>query len=94
MQIKTNIKLGNEYKDHVTGFKGIATAYIFYITGCRHVELTPKGLDKDGRPKASQWFDESRVDPASEIMKGNLAGYLFGAPGGSHPHAEPPTIRP
>lgn len=67
------IKLGKKYKDQVTGISGIATAYIVYITGCIHVELSPPGLDKDGKQKQTHWFDESRINPDSNILDGHFA---------------------
>jgi hypothetical protein len=68
-----NIKLGKEYTDSITGFKGVATAYIIYITGCIHIELTPKVSKTGGLKDLAQWFDESRLDPKSGLMEGVLA---------------------
>ncbi len=67
------IKLGKEYTDSITGFKGVATAYIVYITGCIHIELTPKATKVGGSKDLPQWFDESRLDPKSGLLAGVLA---------------------
>lgn len=52
-------ELGTTYKDKITGFKGVATAYCEYITGCNQILLCPK-VGKDGVSKDSRWFDEQR----------------------------------
>jgi hypothetical protein len=55
------IQLGSKVKDRVTGFSGIATARIEYITGCVQYAVTPDSL-QDGLPIDNQWFDECRLD--------------------------------
>lgn len=54
------IKLGNKYYDQITGFVGIATGKVKYISGCNQVLLAP-GVDKDGKIQESMWFDEQRL---------------------------------
>jgi hypothetical protein len=50
------IILGATYKDRITGFKGVATGYAQYISGCHQALLAPKaGTD-------SQWIDEQRLE--------------------------------
>lgn len=58
------INLGDEVKDTVTGFKGIATGRSTYLTGCNHICLQPK-VGKDGKFPESRWFDE----PMLEVVK-------------------------
>lgn len=53
-------QLGDKMKDVVTGFEGIATGYVRYLTGCHQFLLAPK-VKKDGNFMESQWFDESRL---------------------------------
>lgn len=53
-------KLGQEGRDKITGFKGIITCHVRYITGCDQYGLTPKA--KNGETKSSQWFDEARIE--------------------------------
>lgn len=36
---KTDIKLGERYRDEQTGIEGVATAVIFYQHGCERVDL-------------------------------------------------------
>jgi hypothetical protein len=53
--------LGVKLRDKVTGFTGIATAYIEYINGCKQYALAPP-VDKDGKIQDSIYFDEQRLD--------------------------------
>jgi len=55
------IQLGNTYKDKITGFAGVATGHVRYISGCNQVLLAPP-VDADGKLRDSQWFDEQRLD--------------------------------
>ncbi|WP_028003144.1 hypothetical protein [Sinorhizobium meliloti] len=61
--------LGATYRDKITGFEGVATGYVQYITGCNQVLLAPKSTD--GTMKDSQWLDEQRLelDEFSPIVK-------------------------
>lgn len=54
---KSDIKLGEEYKDIQTGIKGIATAVYFYLHGCERVNLE---VVKDGEIK-EYTFDSPRM---------------------------------
>lgn len=51
------VKLGNKYKDSISGFAGIATARTIYVTGCIRVCLEQTKLSKEGSPMEC-WFDE------------------------------------
>ena len=53
------IELGRTYKDKITGFTGVATGIVSYITGCDQVLLTPKA--KGGEHKSGQWADVNRL---------------------------------
>ena len=55
-----NIKLGHTYADRVTGFIGVATGYVQYLTGCNQALLAPK-CGEDGALRESQWFDQQRL---------------------------------
>lgn len=54
-------ELGHTCRDVVTGFVGVAIGKVFYATGCNQVLLSPK-VDKDGKCRDSQWFDEQRIE--------------------------------
>lgn len=55
------IKLGDEVKDAITGFRGIVTARASYITGCDQVCVQPM-QGSDGTVKDAKWFDDVRVE--------------------------------
>lgn len=55
------IKLGQEVRDRVTGFKGIVTVKLEFINGCRRVEVQPK-VDKKGEMLDSATFDEPNLE--------------------------------
>ena len=55
------IKLGQEAKDKITGFKGILIGKIEYLTGCDQYGITPKS--KGGQKSTgTEWFDEGRIE--------------------------------
>ena len=54
------IKLGQQAKDKVSGFKGILTGRASYITGCDQYCIAPT-VGKDGEVKDGRWFDEGRI---------------------------------
>lgn len=54
------IKLGKEYEDKITGFKGIATGICEYISGCNQVLLSPR-VDSSGNKVEGHWIDEQRL---------------------------------
>lgn len=51
------IELGHTYSDRVTQFRGIAIAYVQYLTGCNRVLLQPQATDDAKRPEP-EWIDE------------------------------------
>ena len=53
------IELGAKYTDKVTGFIGVCTGYVTYLTGCNQALLFPPA--KDGALVDGQWFDEQRL---------------------------------
>lgn len=44
----------------ITGFNGIATGYVVYITGCNQVLVAPPA--KDGEHREGHWVDVARLD--------------------------------
>lgn len=71
-----DLRLGEKYRDKVSGWGGILTARYEYLNGCVRVELSAK--DKDGEPKAFV-FDEEQVElvadaPAVEIERRKTGG--------------------
>lgn len=55
------IELGCTYKDKITGFQGIATGHVDYITGCNQTLLAPF-VKEDGDKRNSHWFDDQRLE--------------------------------
>lgn len=56
--------LGLTLRDKVTGFQGVATGHVQYITGCDQLLLVPP-VDADGKLRDSQWFDTQRCERVS-----------------------------
>jgi hypothetical protein len=54
------VELGKEYKDAVTGFKGIAIAKCEWLNGCSRITLQPK-CDKTGKIPDNATFDEPQL---------------------------------
>jgi hypothetical protein len=52
--------LGALCRDRVTGFTGICTGFVVYLTGCHQVLLNP-GVDDQGKLREANWFDVQRV---------------------------------
>jgi hypothetical protein len=79
----SNIELGDEVRDLVTGVQGIATAKIDYLVGCRHIGITLTSLNDDGVPFPVQWVDE----PQLEVVKRHAVDIPIGY------EPEPPEAR-
>lgn len=62
--------LGTEVEDRATGFKGIAVQLSYYVNGCVHFDVKPKGiLTKTGDTIESYEFDYRRLmGPAIKVM--------------------------
>lgn len=79
-----NVQFGHTYRDKITGFTGVATGYVQYITGCNQALLAPRAEKASDRPCA-EWFDEQRLEhlPAHEpviIENGSNPGCDVQAP--------------
>lgn len=78
----SEFKLGYTYEDRITGFSGVATGLVRYISGCNQVYLTPR-VDSDGKPRDGAWFDEQRLaienDLEDPIVLDNSKTPGFGA---------------
>lgn len=59
---KPRLQLGDKARHAITGFEGIVTARVQYLTGCDQVHLQPQGLDKDGKTFDGHYYDEPYVD--------------------------------
>ena len=57
------VRLGQMGRDKITGYEGIVMAKSQYLTGCDMILLAPVTLDKEGKRKEGEWFDDVRVEP-------------------------------
>lgn len=72
--------LGKKAKDKITGFTGIITSKINYITGCDQYGLTP-AVSKEGKIGDSQWFDENRIKIIGKgVSIASVRGKINGGP--------------
>lgn len=69
-------------RDKVTGFVGIATGRVEYITGCNQVLVSPP-VKQDGDLPDSKWFDEQRMEVLEEDFISPLDNTL--TPGAGEP---------
>lgn len=53
------VRLGATYEDKITGFTGVCTGFVVYITGCNQALIQPKA--KDNTKTESAWIDEQRL---------------------------------
>jgi len=60
METKGAEKLGYKFRDKITGFTGIATGFVQYISGCNQLLIAPE-CGADGALRDSNWFDEQRM---------------------------------
>lgn len=60
------MKLGDRIRERITGFEGICFGKTEYLTGCRHVCISPESCDDKGKPKEAEWFDENRCEVVVE----------------------------
>ena len=62
--------LGKKAKDKVTGFKGVVTSKVSYLTGCDQYGITPPV--KENEIEDTHYFDVSRVvitEPRKPLTK-------------------------
>jgi len=84
--IYVKFELGQEVKDVITGFKGVATGRAQYITGCDQYLVQPT-CKKDGKYPDSAWLDDGKLESTSKTLKikpedvaGNVPGCDTTAP--------------
>jgi hypothetical protein len=68
------IKLGHVYKDKITGYRGVCTGYVQYITGCNQALLAAQNIGDEAL--RSEWIDEQRLElvDAPAIVLDNSKG--------------------
>ena len=55
------VKLGQEVKDRITGFQGIAVGRTVFLQGCARILVQPP-LDRDGKMIEAVSFDEPELE--------------------------------
>ena len=55
------VKLGQRVQDQITGFVGMVTGRVEYLTGCAQVLVQPEVKKESGDWIESRWLDEPRV---------------------------------
>ena len=55
------MKLGDKVRSRVTGFEGIAYAYVCYINGCDRILVQPR-VNEKGEDQASIWIDLDELE--------------------------------
>ena len=63
--MRSSVTLGAEYRDKVTGFKGVCTGYCMYLSGCNQALLIPR-MGKDGKSPDGGWYDVQRLERAGK----------------------------
>ncbi len=64
------IKLGATYVDRLTGFTGIASGHVVYLTGSAQTLIQPKAKE-DGSLVDPLWFDDERLVAVVQAAGGN-----------------------
>lgn len=54
------IRVGDEAKDSITGYKGIVIAKTEWLNGCARLTIQPQELH-DGKPIEAHTFDENQL---------------------------------
>ena len=72
--------LGSGVRDKITGFSGVATGRVEYLTGCHQVLITPQ-CKPGGEFQEPRWFDEQRVQADAGVASVQIEN-------GEHPGAD------
>jgi len=63
-----NDLIGRTVEEKVSGFRGVVTGIVYYISGCTQALVAPK-MDKDGKVPDSNWWDVQRVVVDESVPK-------------------------
>ena len=56
------IKLGQEVRDNVTGFQGIAVCRVIWLHGCERISVQPPAVDGAEKLPEANHFDEPQLE--------------------------------
>jgi len=70
------VELGGEYRDKITGYQGICTGYVRYLTGCNQALIAAPVING---VIGAEWIDEQRLERvgAKTIILDNSKGAGF-----------------
>ena len=85
------VYLGDEVKDSISGFKGIATGRAEYLTGCVQIQVVATG-QKVEEKLTEYWLDEQRLVVTNAGAYGLPEEKIKKAPAG--PQNVPPARHP
>lgn len=80
------IELGQEVRDRITDFKGIAVGRTTYLQGCNRILVQPK-VDKKGEIPEPQSFDEPDLEFIGDGILPPPEPKPKKKPGGPRPYA-------
>ena len=83
--------LGDEVKDSLTGFIGVATGRADYLTGCARIQVEAREAEAGGKP-GEHWFDEQRLEIVKRASYDLPEEVIEQAPAG--PRNAPPARNP
>ena len=72
----SQVNLGDEVRDTITGFEGVVVAVTKWLHGCRRITVQPRTLHEGKVPDTAS-FDEPQVEvlkSASVATTGNTGG--------------------
>jgi hypothetical protein len=91
MNVRQHIELlGKRAEDRVTGFRGVISSVSFDLYGCVQAVLNP-GIDKEGKPQESHWFDVSRLKVSTKLRVMTPPQFEFDPIG---PAEKPANLKP
>lgn len=63
---ETKVKLGQEVRDKVTGYQGIAVSVVEFLYGCRRIGIQAKPKKGEDKPPEVELFDEPQLEIVSQ----------------------------
>lgn len=73
----SGIALGDRVTDEISGFEGIVTGRVEYLSGCAQLLVMPR-VSGDGSLRAAEWFDVERLR-VTEVRAVDMATRAAGA---------------
>ena len=66
-ETNSNYLIGRNVEDVITGFKGVVTGVVYYLTGCSQALVSGR-VSADGKRPEAEWFDVQRLKPTDETV--------------------------